>query len=151
MASYQWGSYTESDECYGLHRVHMVVFPPECSRNDRGWLRAWRAWPIVGIICGIVLFFVVAGHLATPLAVVVSIAIPLVLTIAMAVRVRGIRTRVAEVLTLAPPNTRYFAGGTAALLVAQRLIESSDQYRHGQLDASAYRRDWQRAYDYIGQ
>lgn len=127
----------------------MVVFPPGCSRSDRGWLRAWRAWPIVGIIIGIGVFFFAAGHLATPLAVVVAIAIPVTLTIAMAVRVRGIRTQVAEVLTLAPPNTRYFAGGTAALLVAQRLIESSDQYRHGQLDAHAYQRDWQRAYEYI--
>lgn len=148
MATYQWGSYSESDECYGLHRVHMVVYPPTSTRADRGWLRLWRSWSIVGLILGIGVFAASATVMGTLPAAIIGAAVPLGIAIALACRVHNVRTEVAEILSLIPPDSRYYVGGSAAILVAQRLIEASDLRRSGQLDSAAYRRDWQRAYDY---
>lgn len=149
MSSYQWGSYNESDESFGVHRVHMVVYPPSTTRGERAWLRVWRAWPILGLICGVAAYGIAAGQVGSAMAIVVAVAIPGAIAIGLAIRVRGIRSQVAEVLTLSPPHASHFSRGTAALLVAQRLIDSSDLHRHGKLDDVAYRRDWQRAYDYL--
>ncbi|NMN99973.1 hypothetical protein HH308_01940 [Gordonia sp. TBRC 11910] len=148
MTSYQWGSYSESDECYGLHRIHMVVYPPATSSGDRTWLRVWRAWPIVGLLVGAALYSLIAGQLSTAPAMTVAVVVPLAVGAGLAVRVRAIRSQVAEVLTLTPPRAR-FGHPAAGLIVAERLIDASARHRRGELDDAAYRRDWQRAYDYL--
>lgn len=89
MSSYQWGSYNESDESFGVHRVHMVVYPPSTTRGERAWLRVWRAWPILGLICGVAAYGIAAGQVGSAMAIVVAVAIPGAIAIGLAIRVRG--------------------------------------------------------------
>lgn len=72
-----WGSLDISVTRYGVSRYRLVVFPPGISADDRVLLRAWRAWPVWGMIAWLTLEVVLNPTVGAGPALVISTAVAL--------------------------------------------------------------------------
>lgn len=56
----RWGSYTVAVGRYGSVGYRLVVYPPGISARQRRWVRLWRGWPILGLVCVLGAFMMMA-------------------------------------------------------------------------------------------
>jgi hypothetical protein len=150
QGTHEWGAYFHTVERYGVVRRQVIVYPPGISPVERRWLRAWRAWPVVGV--AVVLMVAVALSDVVPPSAGMGVGLASALAVGglLAHRARRTRRRVRSLGGIEVPGMpdpvvrRRFRG---ALAIADDLAVAEEAWRRGELPRVGYEQVWHAAYD----
>lgn len=148
-----WGSAATYPERYGVTRFRLTVYPPAIDAGARRRLRAWRAWPALGLACVLV---------AVPLAT--SIPWGVALAAALACYAAGFavlaslsapeRRAVHELWAMDPGESATadeLLAYSRARVLGDLLCAADEALAQGTLSAAGHARVWGHVYRELGE
>jgi hypothetical protein len=152
QGTHEWGEYFHTVERYGIVRRQVIVYPPGIDRTERGWLRAWRSWPLVGVATALLIAVGLSEVVSPSAGLALGAVGAVVLCTALAHRARRTRRLVRSVGGIDVPGMpdpvarRRFRG---ALAVADDHAYAEEAWRRGELSRIEYEGVWHTAYDEV--
>ncbi len=150
----RWGSVDMDVMTYGITRLRLVVYPPGIAAGARRRVRAWRAWPVAGLV--VVLAAVLAACSAGGAPGVVVPAGCLVYGAGFVVlgAVAAPQRRLLRQVWAEDPGERATLDDLVCVarvqLLGDLLLAADEGLADGSLSREDYERVWASVYDEVG-